>query len=210
MSPLAVDGTRIEVADAQLYGIAGLRVSGVRASGVLGACVLRGEVAQIGSPVGAESRGAIDVAVGSHARWTFGGRAGLARLAIAEATSESRPIVGLVSQVVVGAVTTRVDVETEGLDAARVMTMCVAVAARVSSGTVVSTVRADGPGAMAIGVSASVTLHPAFALLAGFDDGTETISGAVAVRVRGCEVCAGVYRHAVLGMSQGISLVWSR
>jgi hypothetical protein len=210
MSPLVLARTRVEVADAQLYGIAGLRTTGLRASRVLGTCVLGGEVAQIGSPVGSESRIAFEVAYASHADWMLGVRAGLARLAIAGATLESRPIAGLVSQVEVGAVTTRVDVENEGLDATRAMTMCVAVAARVSSGTVVSSVRADGPGAIAIGVAASVTLHPAFALLVGYDDGTETFSGAVAVRVHACEVCAGVYRHAVLGLSQGVSLVWSR
>lgn len=208
--PFESDRARVEVADMALFGIAGLQVAGVRGAVAPGAWTVRAELARIASPVGSESRVAVDAGFTEHGRWSIAVRAGLAGVAIAGAPGENRPIAGVTSRVDVGSVTTCADIESAGLGADRRVAMHLALAARIAPGIVVSTFHVDGPGTMAVAVAAGVRLHPSLALLTGYDDGTETLSGVVAVRVRGCELAAGVYRHAVLGLSQGVTLTWSR
>ena len=60
---------RVEVADAELYGIEGLRTSGVRASGAVRAFFVTGSLTTIDAPVGWQHRAVVEAGCSIRQRW---------------------------------------------------------------------------------------------------------------------------------------------
>jgi hypothetical protein len=199
-------GTRVEFGDMELFGIAGLRLSGVRAEGYAGGWLLGAEVCRLGAPVGTHTRATLCAGAGA-ARWRVGVRSGIESLALSGVAGESVVVTALVSGIDVGGVALLADVESLSGSAGRKTSMTVALAGPVAAGArVLASMRYDGPGALAVGAAAIVPLHRALSLLAGYDDGSETARAGAAVTAGRWSLATGVFRHAVLGMSQGVSL----
>jgi hypothetical protein len=199
-------GARVEFGDMELFGVAGLRLSGARAAARVHGLPVGAEVSRLGAPVGSHTRATVLAGVESE-RWRVAVRAGVESLALAGAPGESAIVTALISGVDLGGASLVADVESIAGPAERAVTMTVALAARLSSrATVLTSMRYDGPGALAVGAAAIVPVHRALSLLAGYDDGTETARVGATVRAGRWTVATGAFRHAVLGMSQGVSL----
>ena len=200
------DGARIEFGDLELFGVAGLRLSGTRAAGRVRGLALGAELSRLGAPIGSHSRATVRAGLES-ARWRVALRAGVESLTLAGAPGESALVTGLVSGVDVAGASLVADVESIAGSAGRATFMTVALAGRVADrATVVTSMRYDGPGALAVGAAAVVPVHRALSLLAGYDDGTETARVGATIRAGRWSLATGAFRHAVLGMSQGVSL----
>jgi hypothetical protein len=201
--------SRVEVGDMALFGIAGLRLTGVRTAARIGAFAVRVGVAQIASPVGSQARVSVEGGYAGRSGWYVGLRAGTERVALDSSPVANAVITGAVSSVDVGPVTTRADVESKGVGDGRFVSMNLSVAARVSrAAVIIATAHVDPPGAMGVGVAAFAPIHPALALLAGYDDASETLRGGLEFQTRRWEFSLGLFQHAVLGLSQGVSLAW--
>ena len=72
------------------------------------------------------------------------------------------------------------------------------------------TVRIDGDRFVGAGIAAVARLHRSLALLAGYDDGSESARAGVVIDWRGVELATGVFQHPVLGMSQAVSIACFR
>ncbi len=199
-----------EVADAELFGIAGLRATGVRAGVRAGPFPVGVAAMQIAAPVGAQTRVSADAGYEAGG-WSAAVRVGIERLALDAGASDAAIVAGVASRVTLGPVTSIAEVESIGAGETREIWIRFATVARAGRvADIVTSARVTAPGSMALGVGMRAALHPALALLAGYDDGTETLSAGVAIAVRRWELSAGVFRHAVLGLSQSVSLAWSR
>ncbi len=202
----ALVGTCVEFGDMELFGIAGLRLSGMRAGTRLGGLPVGVEVCRLGAPVGSQTRATLRVGVAS-ARWRIAVRAGVESLALTGAAGESAMVTALVSGVALGGVTLSADVESLAGGTGRDVFMTMALAGPVGGrARVLACMRYDGPGALAAGVAAVVPVHRTLALLAGYDDGSETARVGATVTAGRWVLSSGAFRHAVLGMSQGVSL----
>jgi len=200
----------IEVADAELFGIAGLRASGARGTVRTGPCRVGVEITQIAAPVGSQTRVAADIGYASPSRWSAALRVGTERLVLDGVDGEAAVVAGVLSSADLGPATVLAEVESIGDGDAREIWMRLATVARAGTiARIVTSARVATPGGAALGVGVRAVLHPALSLLAGYDDGAETLSAGVAVAVRRWELSAGVFRHAVLGLSQSVSLVGS-
>jgi hypothetical protein len=206
LEPAAAAGTRVDVGDIELFGIAGLRLSGVRAAGALRSFPVGVSLQQVSSPVGSHRRVTAHGGVMAGA-WRVALRAGVETLALTGAPAESGVVTALVASAEIGATTLVADVESIAGSTGRATTVCAAAAGRVGRyGNVVTSLRYDGPAALAMGVALHVPLHAALSLLAGYDDGTETWRAGAVIGGGRWQVATGVFRHAVLGMSQGASV----
>ncbi len=200
------DRARVECGDVELFGIAGLRASGVRGTVPVRGVRIGAEVSQVGSPVGSHVRATATAGIAA-GRWRTAVRAGVESLSLAGGPSQPATVTALVSGVDVGDTSLRADVESIAGWSGRATFMTVALAARLAGhATVVSSLRFDGPGSLALVVAAIVPLHARLSVLAGYDDGTETLSAGVTVNAGRCTLATGVFRHAVLGPSQGVSV----
>jgi hypothetical protein len=199
-------GARLECGDMELFGVAGLRLSGARARVRVGGLPAGVELCRLGAPVGSHTRvtGTLGYAA---ARWHGALRAGVESLALAGAPGESAVVTGLVCGLTLARASLFADVESVADAGGRANYLTVAVAGRVADRAIVLTsMRYDGPGALAAGVAALVPVHRALSLLAGYDDGTETARAGAVIAAGRWSLATGAFRHAVLGMSQGVSV----
>ncbi|HEX5131039.1 MAG TPA: hypothetical protein VFX92_00980 [Candidatus Krumholzibacteria bacterium] len=197
---------RIEFGDMELFGIAGLRISGARLFTAVRGVPVGAELARLGSPVGAQQRACGSIGWRGD-RWRASLRAGVESLALRGAATESSPVIGLASAADVGSLSLSADVETIAGGGDRAWLLALAMTGRIGArASVVTSLRYDGPGALALGVAAIAPLHSRLSLLAGYDDGTETLRVAAVIATGRWRVASGVFRHPVLGQSQGLSL----
>jgi hypothetical protein len=206
----ALSPWRVEVADVELYGIAGLRASGVRATGLFKRGIASAAATNFVSPVGSHARAVLEAGAVVGNAWQGAVRAGAERLALGGADPLVWRVAGLTSRVDVGRVTTLADVEIitgAGGDATSVL-----LATRVRAGVayLAGTVRIDGDRFVGAGVSVTARLHPILALLVGYEDGTGSARAAAVIALRHVEIAAGVFQHPVLGASRGVSVACAR
>jgi hypothetical protein len=204
--PGPTGGVRIEFADMELFGVPGLRLSGVRVTGSAHGWPLGAELTRLGSAVGSHARAT--VLTGRDTRgWCAAARLGVESLSLDGVPGESAIVTGLVTGVEVGGASLVADIESIAGGGERAVFMTVAVAGRVGGrATVFTSMRYDGPQALAVGVAAVVPVHRALALLAGYDDGTETARVAASIQAGKWTLATGAFRHAVLGVSQGVTV----
>jgi len=201
----------VEVADAELFGIAGLRVVGVQSAATLGPAMLRIELAQVASPVGDHTRGVVEAGHVHAGGWQGGVRAGVERVALRGALPERTLVGGVFSRAELGPVSLVADVE--AMSGAFVRSTSVSIAALGRAGaiaTVVGSLRFDGSRMVAAGVAVVARPDARLRLIAGYDDGTDTSRVAARIAVGRVEVATGVTHHAVLGLSHGLSVTWTR
>ena len=198
---------RVEGADAELYGIDGLRSSGIRASGALGAVFFAGTVVDVASPVGSQTRAVLEAGYSLRHRWQGAVRIGTERLLLDGTPSYASRTAGVASRADVGRVSTIADVEVlDTPGAGYESSLSLAIRVRAGAAQLIGSIRIDGDRFIGAGIAAVARLHESLALLAGYDDGSESMRGAVVIDWRCIEVAAGVFQHPVLGMSQGVSV----
>ena len=200
-----------EVADAELFGIAGLRVVGVQSAATLGPAMLRMELAQIDSPVGEHTRGVVEAGHVHAAVWQGAVRAGIERVTLRGVLPERMWVSGAFSRADLGPIALVADVEAISGAFARSTSVSIAVLGRASTlATVVGSLRFDGSRVVAAGVAVVARPAARLRLIAGYDDGTDTSRVAAHIVVDRVEVATGVTHHAVLGLSHGVSVTWTR
>jgi hypothetical protein len=202
---------RVEVADAELYGIEGLRTSGVRASGAVRAFFIAGNLATIDATIGSQQRAVIEAGYAIKHRWQGALRAGRERVAIDEVSPLTTRVVGVISRVDIGHVTTVADFEAIDVYGPGYETsLSLGVRVRAGAAQLIGHVRIDGDRFVGAGIGAVARLHRSLALVAGYDDGSESMRAGVVVDWRGVEIATAVFQHPVLGMSQAVSIACFR
>ena len=202
---------RVEVADAELYGIEGLRTSGVRASGAVRAFFVTGSLTTIDAAVGSQSRALLEMGYLLRHRWHGALRAGSERLDLDGNASLTTHVAGVTSCVDVGRVTALADIEAvDTYGPGYETSLSLAFRVRAGAAQVIGTVRIDGDRFVGAGIAAVARLHRSLALLAGYDDGSESARAGVVIDWRGVELATGVFQHPVLGMSQAVSIACFR
>jgi hypothetical protein len=200
----------VEAGDVELFGIAGLRVDGVRTRRRMGALQAGVSVAQLSAPVGSEARAELEVGYRPSARWLCRARAGVETVALTGIASEAAILAGFHARAQTGRITTIADVDVVTRAEVRDVEVDLAVVARVRMASIVATARFDGRAVASTGVAVVSRLASALSLIAGYDDGTESIRGAAVVSLASWQLGVGIFQHAVLGVSQGVTLSWSR
>src|SRR5262249_26581714 len=102
---------RVEVADAELYGIEGLRTNGVRASGAVRAFFFTGSVSTVDARVGSHARAVAEAGYSLRHRWQGSVRAGIERLTLDGNPELTTRIAGMASRVDVGRVSAIADID---------------------------------------------------------------------------------------------------
>jgi hypothetical protein len=201
----------VEVADAELFGIAGLRVTGVQAATKLGLAMLRMELAEIASPVGEHTRAVVEAGHVRTGVWQGGVRAGIERVTLRSVWPERSLVGGAFSRADLGPVALVADVEAMSGAFVRSTSVSIAVLGRAGAmATVVGSLHFNGSRVVAAGVAVVARLDSRLGLIAGYDDGTDTSRVAARIAVGRVEVATGVTHHAVLGLSHGVSVTWTR
>jgi hypothetical protein len=201
----------VEVGDAELFGIAGLRVSGARASGRAGDVPLALSVAQLVSPVGDEARVDAELGYAPGSRWSCAARVGVETVSLVGTAREDALVTGMCARANAGHVSVVADVDVVSRTLARDIELTFGVVARAGSAAcVVASARFEGSGVAGAGVSLVSRIGGALSLLAGYDDGTESIRGAAVISLNHWRVSTGVYYHGVLGVSQAVTIAWTR
>jgi hypothetical protein len=215
---LSTDGTAaaapfyVEATEIALYGVAGLRLSGIRAGARLGAVWLVAEAARLGADIGHETRLAVTPAVFVSGRWAAS--VGLVHecahidgMDAAHLTSvTARSLVRLSDAASVGGEVGRYRLCGEANDGADV-SLCALV--RPLPGTVIRAVVGIGRwvGAQPT-VSTSVAVFGAVRLTMGYQAATDALNGAVAFGVGGLGCAAGAQLHPTLGTRHGVAVTW--
>lgn len=202
---------RFEAGDAELFGIAGLRIVGVRTSAAIGPAVLGGEFAEIASPVGDHVRGLVEAGYARPGSWQGALRAGVERVALRGTEPERSLVGGAFSRADVGPVSIIADLEVVSGFYAQSTSVSIAAIGRTGPfATVVGSARFDGSRMVAVGVAVVASVHRRLGLIAGYDDGTETSRVAARIAAGDIDVSAGVAHHPVLGLSHLVSVAWTR
>ena len=201
----------VEAGDVELFGIAGLRVAGVRATGRVGALPVGATLTQLASPVGTETRANVELGYVPGARWRASVRVGAEMIAITGAAGEQSLVTGFLSRADVGRISAIADVDVVSRRETRDVDVTLGVVARAGRGaSLVGTAHFDGTGVAAAGIAFVSRLTGALSLLAGYDDGTDSVRGAAVVSLASWRVSTGVFYHSVLGLSQGVTVAWVR
>lgn len=200
----------VEAGDVELFGIAGLRVDGVRTRGRVGALQAGASLAQLSAPVGSEARAELELGYRPSPRWLCLARAGVEMVSLTGMAGEQALLAGVHARAQAGRVVAIADVDVVSRDEVRDVDVAIAVVARIGLASIVATARFDGRAVASTGVAVVSRLANALSLLAGYDDGTESIRGAAVVSLSSWQLGVGVFQHAVLGVSQGVTLTWSR
>ncbi len=206
----AASAWTLEAGDVELFGIAGLRVAGVRASGRAGVLPAGFAIAQLSSPVGNESRAELELGYRPSARWLCLARAGIETVSIIGVPDERAIVTGFHARAEARRITAIADVDLISRASAREIGLSIGVVGRIGSTSIVATAQFDGRAVASTGIAVVSRFAGRLALLAGYDDGTESVSGAAVVSFSRWRFGVGVFQHAVLGVSQGVTLSWSR
>jgi hypothetical protein len=201
----------VEAGDVELFAIAGLRASGVRATGRTGSYPVGVSVAQLASPVGSEARAELQMGYAPSPRWTCAARVGVETVSIAGAAAQRATVAGVHARADAGPISSIADIDVVSRAQGRDTEVSLAVVARAGgAASVVASARFDGAGVAGAGVALVSRLTGALALLAGYDDGTESVRGAAVVSLAGWRVSTGVFYHGVLGISHAVTVAWTR
>jgi hypothetical protein len=201
----------VRVSEELLYGISGLRTSGVMAGASVAGLFVAGEAAQLSSPLGNETRLAATAALCAPG-WAVsvgGVYDGVFLMGMAGADLVSISVSSLVwvnGYVRVGGSVDRLRIAGEEYPGADVsLVLASELAAGVS---LFGTVEFDRRGGAVPGAAATVAgLGPArFGL--GYEIGPDVLKGSLAVRWRAFDFAAGVCYHPVLGEKREITLTW--
>jgi hypothetical protein len=132
------------------------------------------------------------------------------RLALDGAGAVTWRVLGVMSRIDAGRVSVVADAE--ALHGGGVYETSLSLSARVHAGAVQLSggVRVDGDRFAGAAVSLAARVHPSLALLAGYDDGAQSLRAGAVIRWRDVEIATGVSQHPVLGMSQGVSVACAR
>lgn len=203
----------LEAVERDLFGDAGLRVSGVRAAVIRRRWRAAAETAQMSSGVGHETHVAVRAGPSAPA-WSV--VFGLSHDAVALAgvpTAWQTSLAAWTGFSPTEGVRVRCDVdgfrvagvEDTGVDVETSITVSGRTGLAVTSALVVD--RTVGAHAR---VSASLRLLRRGVVVAGYDDENASLSLAFAVVAGGARAVAGASSHPVLGVSRGVSLGWGR
>jgi hypothetical protein len=207
----ATRSRNVEVCDVELFGIAGLRVAGLRASGRWGSFPVGVSAARLASPVGNETRVDIELGYVTASRSRCVTRVGVEMVEITGATPERSIIVGALARADVGAVSVLADIEMVSRAYASDVDVVLGIVARAGRAVaLIATAEFSGTRAAALGVAVVSRLTGALSLLGGYDDGTESVRAAAVVTLAAWQISSGVFYHPVLGVSHGVTLAWSR
>jgi len=199
---------RVEVADQELFGIAGLRASGVRAESFGNTLGWLLETSRVSAGVGAHTR-LVAGASATSSGWRGGLRAGVERVALDGARAEHAAVLGVTSRIDSGAASLMADLDVVSGYYVQSRVLTLAALGQVSSLlTITACARFDGARLVSLGCAASARVAGRVVLAAGYDDGTMTSRAGVGVAAGDLEVWAGAWQHAVLGVSQGVSVAW--
>ena len=201
---------RVEIADAGLHGIPGLRTDGVRASGRVHAIILGASIVNVSSPVGPHARGMVEAGCRIGGGWQGAVRAGAERLALVGTAPITWRVVGAVSRIDVGRVSTLADIEVIAGHRRYETSLSISTRVRAGAAQLVGVVGIDGDRFAGAAVSVMARIHPSLALVAGYDDGTQSMRAGVIVDWKGVEIGTAVSQHPVLGLSQGVSVACAR
>lgn len=201
---------RVEIADAELFGISEFRSIGVRASTLYRSLIFNPAIMRVASPVGAHDRAIVECGFKAGEGWQGALRAGAERLALDGAGAVTWRVMGVVSRIDAGRVSVVADAE--ALHGGGVYETSLSLSARVHAGAarLSGGVRVDGDRFAGAAVSLVARVHPSLALLAGYDDGAQSMRAGAVIRWRDVEIATGVSQHPVLGMSQGVSVACAR
>ncbi len=210
----AMDDARawcVEAGDAELFDIAGLRETGVRAAGRVGVVPMAVSVCQLASPVGSETRADLELGLAPSPRWSSAVRVGIETVSLAGAEREDALVTGAYARADAGRLVVVADVDVVSRALARDIAVTFGIVARAGGvASVVASARFDGFGVAGAGIALISRVGGALALLAGYDDGTESIRGAAVVSLANWYVSTGVSYHGVLGISQAVTIAWAR
>jgi hypothetical protein len=202
---------RVEVADAEWYGIEGLRTNGVRAAGAVRAVFFTGSVATVDAAVGTQARVVVEVGYTLRHRWQACVRGGIERLSLAGNPQLTTRVAGMASRIDVGRFTTVADLDaTDTAGPGYETSLSLAARTRAGPAQLIGTIRIDGDRYIGAGIAVFARLHRSLALLAGYDDGSESMRAGMVIDWHGVEVATGVFGHPVLGMSQAVSIACFR
>jgi hypothetical protein len=201
---------RIEFGDLELFGIAGLRASGVRASAAPGGALIAASLSQVSSPVGTHARAVAEAGYARRAAWQGAVRWGFERLAIEGAEADRRWVTGAISRVDIGPVAAVADLERVSGEHAYATSLVLAMRVSAGAAQLVGSMRVDGDRFVGAGVAVALRLHSTLGLMAGYDDGSQTARAGAVIAWRGLEIATGVFQHPVLGTSQGVTIACTR
>ncbi len=132
-------------------------------------------------------------------------------VAITGAASEQALVTGFLSRADVGRISAIADVDVVSRESARDVDVTLGLVARAGrAASLIGTTRFDGTGIAAAGIAFVSRLTDALSLLAGYDDGTDSVRAAAVVSLASWRVSTGVFYHSVLGVSQGVTVAWVR
>lgn len=214
VAPSRADGSlatwRVEVADAELFGVAGLRSSGVRASGRAGPWIVNAAAVQVSSPVGDHARAVLEAGFVIRGAWQGAVRAGAERLALDATRPLHARVTGLASRIDAGRVSLLADVEWIEGDGADDTSIVLASRFRAGAARLTGTLRIDGDRFVGAGISLCARVHRDLDVLAGYDDGAGSLRAAVIIHAGMLDMATGVWQHPVLGLSHGVSVACAR
>jgi hypothetical protein len=168
-------------------------------------------LATVAAPIGSETRATLDVGHEPSARSLVAARVGIETVSLEGFAGARSIVVGLLARSRVGRMSVVADVDVASDPHQRRVVLALGAIARAGgAATIVATARFDGSSVVALGASVVSRLHESLCLLAGYDDGTESVRGAAVVSFAGWQVSTGVFHHAVLGLSHGVTLAWTR
>ena len=210
--PYGSPSFRVEASEIALYGVPGLRLSGVRVGGRAGAVSLVAEAARLSADGGSETRLAVTPAV-FLSNWWAASLGLVYESAVVDgmpsarlASATGRSLVRLSRTVSVGGEVARYRLFGEANDGADV-TMAVVV--RPLDGATIRAVVAVGrwSGAQP-SLSTTIGSPRRFRLTIGYESSSEALKGALAVSLGGLTCAAGANYHPVLGSRHGVTLTW--
>lgn len=201
---------RIEIADTELYGIAGLRSSGLRVATLHRSLIVAASAVNVASPVGAHTRAMVEAGCKLGTSWQGAVRVGVERLTLDVNEPVAWRVAGVASRADVGRVSAVADVEL--VEGAGTYETSMVLATRVHAGIaqLIGSVRIDGDRFAGAGVAMVARVHSSLALTAGYDDGAESLRGGALINWGRIEIATGVFQHPVLGMSEGVSIACVR
>jgi hypothetical protein len=203
----------LEAAERDLFGGAGLRVSGVRAAFVRRLWRAAAEAAQMTSGIGRETHVAVRAGPSAAAWSVVFGLSQDAVLLAGVPTAWQTTLAARTGFSPHEGVCVRCDVdgfrvagvEDGGVDVETSVTVCTRAGVAVASALVVD--RTVGAHAR---VSAALRVLRRSVVVVGYDDENASLSLAFAVVAGGARVVAGASSHPVLGVSRGVSAGWGR
>jgi hypothetical protein len=201
---------RVEMADVALHGVSGLHTGGARAAMMIRSAVVTATAVRVASAVGAHDRAAVEAGFVIRGAWQGAVRAGIERLALDGADAATWRVAGLISRADVGRVSLVADIDVLAGHGFHETSLSLCGLVRAGAAQLVGSVRIDGDRLAGSGVAMVARVHAHLALLAGYDDGVESLRAGAVIGWRGIEVAAGVSQHPVLGLSQGVSVACSR